>query len=124
MAGEIDFILFIKRTFILHDMRVTFHQSDDYIRRGCTMNQAESIKLRAQSMTLKNLIELYKLCRSARHQLYICSRKTMCKIKDLIELEMFRMANRENECLIVIEGKMAQELVKKAQSILSDAQVQ
>ena len=36
----------------------------------------------------------------------------MCKIKDLIELEMFRMANRENECLIVIEGKMAQELVK------------
>ncbi len=48
----------------------------------------------------------------------------MCKIKDLIELEMFRMANRENECLIVIEGKMAQELVRKAQSILSDAQVQ
>ncbi|AYQ18345.1 general stress protein [Bacillus paralicheniformis] len=88
------------------------------------MNQAESIKLRAQSMTLKNLIELYRLCRLARHQLYICSRKTMCKIKDLIELEMFRMANRENECLIVIEGKMAQELVRKAQSILSDAQVQ
>ncbi|MCY8089182.1 general stress protein [Bacillus sonorensis] len=85
------------------------------------MNTAESIKLRAQSMTLKNLIELYRLCRSAKHQLYICSKKTMCKIKDLIELETFRMANWEKECLIVIEGKEAGTLVQKARSIISNS---
>ncbi|MFT0801693.1 general stress protein [Bacillus swezeyi] len=88
------------------------------------MNQAESIKLRTQSMTLKNLIELYRLCRSARHQLYICSKKTVCKIKDLIELEVFRMANREKECLIVIEGREAQALIQKAKCILSETQMQ
>ncbi|MFN2744637.1 MULTISPECIES: hypothetical protein [Bacillus] len=88
------------------------------------MNQAESIKLSAQSLTLKNLIELYRLCRSARHQLYICTKKTMCTMKDLIELEMFRMANREKECLVVIEGKEAQALIKKAKSILSETHIQ
>ncbi|KKB74225.1 MULTISPECIES: hypothetical protein [Bacillus] len=87
------------------------------------MNRAESIKIGEKSMTLKNLIELYRLCRSAQHQLYICTKKTMCKIKDLLELEMFRMSNREKECLIVIEGKEAETLIQKAKSIVYQTNV-
>ncbi len=48
----------------------------------------------------------------------------MCKIKDLLELEMFRMSNREKECLIVIEGKEAETLIRKAKSIVYQTNVQ
>lgn len=73
---------------------------------------------------IKNLIQLYQLCHSGSHELYIYSKKTMCKIRDLIELETFRMAHKENEYLIVIEGKKADHMIEKFQGLIEPAEKQ
>lgn len=46
----------------------------------------------------------------------------MCKIKDIIELETFRMAHKEQEYLIVVEGKKAVQLVDRFKHIIEPAQ--
>lgn len=46
----------------------------------------------------------------------------MCKIKDIIELETFRMAHKEQEYLIVVEGKKAVRLVDRFKHIIEPAQ--
>lgn len=69
------------------------------------MKNITSLKIAAKKFTLRNMLQLYQLCHTGGHELYIYSKKTMCKIKDIIELETFRMAHKEQEYLIVVEGK-------------------
>lgn len=101
------------------------HQSNRTIDGGKkTMKNIKSLKIAAQAFTLKNLIQLYQLCHSGSHELYIYSKKTMCKIRDLIELETFRMVHKENEYLIVIEGKKADHMIEKFQGLIEPAEKQ
>ncbi|MBT2573049.1 hypothetical protein J7E26_03610 [Bacillus sp. ISL-51] len=86
------------------------------------MKNITSLKVAAQAFTLRNLIQLYQLCHTGSHELYIYSKKTMCKIRDIIELETFRMAHKEKEYLIVVEGKKAVQLVDKFKNIIEPAQ--
>ncbi|MEK3846444.1 MULTISPECIES: hypothetical protein [Bacillus] len=86
------------------------------------MKNIKSLKVAAQAFTLRNLIHLYKMCHSGSHEVYIYSKKTMCKIKSLIELETFRMAHNEKEYLIVVEGKKASQLIEKFQNLIEPAE--
>ncbi|KXZ17033.1 hypothetical protein AXI59_11280 [Bacillus nakamurai] len=86
------------------------------------MKNITSLKIAAQAFTLRNLIQLYQLCHTGSHELYIYSKKTMCKIKDIIELETFRMAHKEQEYLIVVEGKKAVQLIDKFKNIIEPSQ--
>ncbi|MDR4433385.1 hypothetical protein [Bacillus tequilensis] len=86
------------------------------------MKNIKSLKVAAQAFTLRNLIHLYKMCHSGSHEVYIYSKKTMCKIKNLIELETFRMAHNEKEYLIVVEGTKAPQLIEKFQTIIEPAE--
>ncbi|MDP1499823.1 hypothetical protein [Bacillus velezensis] len=86
------------------------------------MKNITSLKIAAMKFTLRNMLQLYQLCHTGGHELYIYSKKTMCKIKDIIELETFRMAHKEQEYLIVVEGKKAVQLVDRFKHIIEPAQ--
>ncbi|MGE6630382.1 general stress protein [Bacillus sp. NPDC077027] len=58
------------------------------------------------------LISLYDKCHRAKHQLYVYSKKTMCRVKNILELEAFRLTHHESDYLIVVEGNKAKYLLR------------
>ncbi|WP_051691107.1 hypothetical protein [Bacillus zhangzhouensis] len=76
------------------------------------MSQIYSIQIAAKALNLHKLISLYEKCHQAQHRLYVYSKKTMCNIKNIVELETFRLTHLESDYLIVVEGKKAQDLLQ------------
>ncbi|AMM99024.1 general stress protein [Bacillus pumilus] len=76
------------------------------------MSQIYSIQIAAKALNLHKLISLYEKCHQAQHRLYVYSKKTMCNIKNIVELETFRLIHLESDYLIVVEGKKAQDLLQ------------
>ncbi|AOC58441.1 general stress protein [Bacillus pumilus] len=76
------------------------------------MSQIYSIQIAAKALNLHKLISLYQKCHQAQHRLYVYSKKTMCNIKNIVELETFRLTHLESDYLIVVEGKKAQDLLR------------
>ena len=76
------------------------------------MSQIYSIQIAAKALNLHKLISLYEKCQQAQHRIYVYSKKTMCSIKNIVELETFRLTHLESDYLIVVEGKKAQDLLQ------------
>ncbi|AOZ88991.1 general stress protein [Bacillus xiamenensis] len=76
------------------------------------MSQIYSIRIAAKALNLHKLISLYEKCQHAHHRLYVYSKKTMCNIKNIVELETFRLTHLESDYLIVVQGKEAQNLLQ------------
>ncbi|MEK5499066.1 general stress protein [Bacillus sp. FSL M8-0077] len=76
------------------------------------MSQIYSIRIAAKALNLHKLISLYEKCQHSQHRLYVYSKKTMCNIKNIVELETFRLTHLESDYLIVVEGKEAQDLLQ------------
>lgn len=68
------------------------------------MKNIKFLKVVVQVFILRNLIYFYKMCYFGSYEVYIYLKKIMCKIKSLIEFEMFCMVYDEKEYLIVVEG--------------------
>jgi hypothetical protein len=85
------------------------------------MSTIYSIKISAKKLTLRNMIELYHSCHQLSHQLYIYSKKSMGKIKDLIDFETYRLTNPDSEYLIVIEGKESNRIIRKFEGLLENS---
>ncbi|ALC82765.1 MULTISPECIES: hypothetical protein [Bacillus] len=84
------------------------------------MSNIKSFKITAKKMTLRNMIELYHSCQNVSHQIYIYSKKSMGKIKDIIDFETYRMINPDSEYVIVIEGKEAKHIVNRFEKLWSN----
>lgn len=84
------------------------------------MSKIHSFKINAKKLTLRNMIELYHSCHQVSHQLYIYSKKSMGKIKNLIDFETYRLINPDKEYIIVIEGKEASQIVNRFEQLLGN----
>lgn len=78
------------------------------------------IKINSRNLTLRNMIELYRSCQQLRQQLYIYSKKSMGLIKNLIDFETYRLTYPENEYIIVIEGREANDIVKRFEGLIGN----
>ncbi|MFS0654048.1 general stress protein [Bacillus sp. 179-C3.3 HS] len=76
------------------------------------MSQIYSTRIAAKALSLHKLISLFETCQHAQHRLYVYSKKTMCNVKNIVDLEVFRLTHLESDCLIVVEGKKAQDLLQ------------
>lgn len=71
------------------------------------MKQIVSWKVSSPSWTIGKIIEFYRLCQILKSDIYLCSNEITCDARDLSKLVSFILTSKNQDILLIVEGKDA-----------------
>lgn len=71
------------------------------------MKQIVSWKVSSPSWTMGKIVEFYRLCQILKSDRYLCSKEITCDARDLSKLVSFMLTSKNQDILLIVEGKDA-----------------